>query len=185
VGFTNCVSIITKPDPQFGICDDGTLESGWVVQFPSGSSDYFNNSYGAPPASVNGVVGLTIAVLDFGTPVAAFPAAGISNANLAVDPSGNTPDLGAPLACVCPFTFSPGTFATTVQQYISHAVSIPAGALGPNVHGWVQFPPGDSGLLGVGGDTTETNHCSYYTMDGYTSPAVSFSVNWGLRIDTN
>jgi hypothetical protein len=186
VGFTNCITIITKPDPQFGICDDGTVDGGWSVQIPSGSSDYFNNSYGAPPGSVQGVTGLTIAVLDFVTAVAAFPSAGVSNANLTVDPSGNTPDVGSPLACVCPLTFPPGTFATTAQQYTSHAVSIPASALGPNVHGWVQFPPGDPGLLGVGGDTTEANHRSYFTMDGYASPAALFSfVNWAVRIKTN
>src|SRR5262249_54837875 len=43
-GFTNCVTIITAPDPPFGTIDDCTIESGWFVQSPAQSSDYFNNS---------------------------------------------------------------------------------------------------------------------------------------------
>ena len=50
VGFTNCVAIAIgddpPPPPPFGTCDDGTVETGWVVTIPSGSSDYFNNSFG-------------------------------------------------------------------------------------------------------------------------------------------
>jgi hypothetical protein len=185
VGFTNCVTVIAKPDPEFGICDDGTVETGWVVQIPSGSSDYFNNSFGAPFGKVNGVVGLTISVLDFGTSAAGYPTSGVSNANLVVDPSGNTPDIGNPLAAVSPFTFPPGSFETTSPSYTSHGVSIPGGSLSAHVHGWVQFPPGDPGLLGVGGDTTQNNGCSFFSLDGYSSPAISFFVNWGIRIKTN
>src|SRR5262249_55273972 len=40
VGFTNCVTVISKPDPVFGVCDDGTIENGWLVNIPSLSSDY-------------------------------------------------------------------------------------------------------------------------------------------------
>lgn len=185
VGFTNCVTIITNPDPSFGICDDGTVESGWVVQIPSGSADYFSNNYGPKPGSVNGLVGLTIGVLDFGagTP---YPSSGVSPSNLGVDGTGNTPDLGSPFATVSPFTFPAGTFATTSGSYISHAISVPGGSLGSgNVHAWVQFPPGDSGLLGVGGDTTNPNGCSYFTLDGFSTPAISFGVNWAIRVATN
>ena len=184
VGFTNCVTIITSADPSFGICDDGTVETGWVVQIPSGSSDYFNNNFGSGVGK-NGVVGLTLSVLDFGTTAGGYPTSGVSNANLVVDPSGNTPDIGAPLATVSPFTFPAGTFATTAGLYISHAVSVPGGSLGLNVHGWVQFPAGDPGLLGIGGDTTASNGCSGFSLDGYSSPAISFFVNFGIRVKTN
>lgn len=184
VGFTNCVTVIASADPTFGTCDDGTVETGWVVQIPSASSDYFNNNFGTGVGK-NGVVGLTLSVLDFGTTAAGYPTSGVSNANLLVDPSGNTPDIGAPLATVSPFTFPAGTFATTSGLYISHAVSIPGGSLGLNVHGWVQFPPGDPGLLGIGGDTTASNGCSGFTLDGYSSPAISFFVNFGIRVKAN
>jgi hypothetical protein len=184
VGFTNCVTVIVSADPTFGVCDDGTVETGWVVQIPSQASDYFNVNFGSGQGK-NGVVALTLSVLDFGTTAAGYPTSGVSNANLLVDPSGNTPDIGAPLATVSPFTFPAGTFATTSGLYISHAVSIPGGSLGLNVHGWVQFPSGDPGLLGIGGDTTASNGCSGFSLDGYSSPAISFFVNFGIRVKTN
>ncbi|MFO0980646.1 MAG: hypothetical protein U1E76_02685 [Planctomycetota bacterium] len=186
VGFTNCVTVITLPDPTFGICDDGTIESGWVVSVPSGPSDLFNNDFGLGTGQ-HGVVGLTIAVLDFGTATPAFPRAGVSNANFVVDATGHTPDVSGAglLALIAPFTFPSGTLATTSGLYVNHAVAVPGASLGTHVHGWVQFPPGDSGLLGVGGDTTMSNGCSFFTLDSYTTPAVSFFANWGIRLKTN
>jgi hypothetical protein len=186
-GFTNCVTVITGADPVYGIVDDCTIESGWVVQFPTGSSDYFNNSFGPKPGNVNGVTGVTVALLDFGIATPQYPNVGVAKANTGVDPSGNTPDLGSPLANVSPFTFPSLTFATTCSQYISHGVSVSGGAMtGPSIHGYVQFPPGDSGLLGVGADSSSPSQAaSFYTLDGYSTPAISFFVNWGIRIKTN
>jgi hypothetical protein len=188
-GFTNCVTVISLPDPIFGICDDGTIESAWILYSPTGSSDYFNNDFGLVPPSVNDVLGLTVSVLDFVTATPAFPRAGISDANLAVDPSGATPDVqGAGLLCLfAPFTFPSGTFATTVSQYVSHScpMPVPGSSFSSHAHGWVQFPPGDSGLVTVGADTTVSNGCSYFSLDGYTTPAISFLVNWGIRAITN
>jgi hypothetical protein len=183
VGFTNCICVCVAPDPTFGIADDCTVETGWVVAIPAGPSDYFNNAFGNP--GVASITGLTVSVLDFVTATAAYPTAGVSNPNLGVDGSGNTPDVAGAglLACVCPFTFPSGTFATTCAAYISHAVSIPGGSVASKVHGWVQFPPGDSGLLGVGGDTTAPNNQSFFTQDAYTTPAIGFGVNWGIRLN--
>ncbi|MFO0981964.1 MAG: hypothetical protein U1E76_09515 [Planctomycetota bacterium] len=188
-GFTNCVTVVTYPDPTFGVLDDGTIENGWVNGFPAGPSDYFNNHFGVPPSNVNGVVGLTLAVLDFVTTTPSFASAGVSNANLAVDPSGQTPDVRGPgvLAVVAPFTFPSGTFATTSNQYVSHAVAVPGAALGSHVHGWMQFTPGEPGFVGMGADTSSpANGLSAWSMDGYTSPAnVVTYANWGIRIATN
>lgn len=182
VGFTNCVTVVTAADPTFGVCDDGTIESGWVVQIPSASSDYFNNNLGNGVGHAS-LTAMTISVLDFVTATPAYPTSGVSNANTGVDPSGNTPDLGSPLVTVSPFTFPSGSFETTSGLYTSHAAPVPGGSLGTNVHVWVQFPPGDSGLLGVGADTSSgTNGCSFFSLDGYTSPAVSFFTNWGMRV---
>jgi hypothetical protein len=49
-------------------------------------------------------------------------------------------------------TMTRGRSETTSSTYTSHAVSIPGSLLTSHVHGWVQFPPGDLGLLGIGGD---------------------------------
>jgi len=64
-------------------------------------------------------------------------------------------------------------------------VPVPGSSFASHAHGWVQFPPGDSGLLTVGGDTTHWNGCSFYSSDGYTTPAISFFANWGIRVLTN
>jgi hypothetical protein len=187
-GFTNCISINDR-HWEWGVGDDGTLESGWVVQFPAGSSDYFNNNFGPPDRCVDGVTELVIAPFDFVTAVPAFPTSGISNANYGLDPTGNTPEMSGPgvLATVSPFTFPSGTFATTSDQYIHHAVSVPRSALGADVHGWVQFPPGEPGYLTVGAEEASSNPAitSLFTLDGYTTPAVSFFVTWGIRLTQN
>ncbi|MFO0981962.1 MAG: hypothetical protein U1E76_09505 [Planctomycetota bacterium] len=187
-GFTNCVTVITGTDPRFGIVDDGTIESGWVVRIPAGAFNYMNNNFGDGTGK-NGVIGLTLAVLDFVTTTPSFVGAGVSNANLAVDPTGQTPDVRGPglLALVAPFTFPSGTFATTSNQYVSHAVAVPGAALGPHVHGWMQFTPGEPGYLGMGADTSSPiNGLSGWSLDGYVSPAnVASYANWGIRIATN
>jgi hypothetical protein len=185
VGFTNCVTIVTAQDLPYGRVDDGTIENGMVVQVPSGASDYVNNSFGPKPPAVNGLVGLTIAVLDFVTATPAFPTTGISNPNVVVDPSGNTPDISGAglLASVSPFTFTSGTFATTLSQYVSHAVSVPGSAMtGSTIHGWLQFPPGDPSLLQLGVDTSDfpgPQGRTFFSLDGYTSPAIQFFIPIG------
>jgi hypothetical protein len=190
VGFTNCVTVITLPDPIFGIRDDGTIESGWVVQVPTGSSDYFNDDFGPVPPAVNSVVAMSLSVLDFVTAVPAFPQAGISDANLALDPTGHTPDMAGPglLSVIAPFTFPPGSFETTAGQFTSHPcpAPVPGSSFASHAHGWVQFPPGDPGLLGIGADSNalDTGH-SFYTLDGFSSPAISFFTTWGIRLTTN
>ncbi|MFO0980560.1 MAG: hypothetical protein U1E76_02245 [Planctomycetota bacterium] len=186
VGFTNCVTVVTGADPTFGILDDGTIENGWVVQFPAGPSDYFNNNFGDGTGK-NGIVGVTVAVLDFVTTTPSYASAGVSNANLGVDPTGQTPDIGGALAVVAPFTFTSGTFATTSAQYVSHAVGVAGGLLTTKVHGWVQFTPGEPGFLGIGADTSSpANGLSGWSLDGYATPAnvVSYA-NWGIRVATN
>jgi hypothetical protein len=189
VGFTNCVTLINRTE-VFGIRDDGTIESGWVVQFPTGPSDYFNNDFGLVPPSVNNVVALSLSVLDFVTAVPAFPQAGISDANLALDPTGHTPDMTGPglLSVIAPFTFPSGSFERTSGQYTSHIcpLPVPASSFVSHAHGWVQLTPGDSGLLGIGADQdTPPLGYSFETLDGYSSPAMSFFQVWGIRLTTN
>jgi hypothetical protein len=185
-GFTNCVTVITGPDPVFGVIDDCSVEQAWAVQTPSGSSDYFNNNFGAKPASVASLSGLTISVLDFVTASPAYPSSGVSTANTGLDPSGNTPNLsgGGVLATVSPFTFTSGAFETTCSQFTSHAISVAGGAMtGPGINAWVQFPPGDSGFLWVGADSTSAlQNASFFTLDGYASAAIALPTNLAIRV---
>ena len=164
---------------DWGTFDDGTFESGWVVQFPSGSSDFFSVNFDeCPGVRVNG---LAVAAFDFGTLSTMFPRAGKAPADLVTDPSGNTPDLSNPYADV-PCPFPPLTFATTSGQMVCCPFATFTPSSG-NVHGFIQFPTGDSGLLGIGADTSSTpTNTAFWTLDAYTTPANPFSVgNWGLR----
>jgi len=169
----------------------GVPDGGWVVQFPTGSSDYFNNDFGPVPLTVNNVLGIGVSVLDFVTAVPAYPQVGLSDANLAIDPTGHTPDLSGPglLSVIAPFTFPSGSFETTYIRYTSQTcpLPVPTSSFVSHAHGWVQFPQGDSGLLGVGGDSSSGPYYStFYTLDGYSSPAISFAlVAWGIRLATN
>ncbi|MEW6746646.1 MAG: hypothetical protein AB1486_28225, partial [Planctomycetota bacterium] len=191
VAVSNEVTLITLPDVgcNWGIADDGVVESGWVVSIPSGSSDYFSNYFNCgftPP--VDYVTNYLLSVLDFGTTATSYPSSGVHVANTTIDPSGWTPDLSFGWA-VAPYTFVPLTFATTSGMYVARDfVDIPYATFGTDdVHGVIQFPPGDSGWLGIGGDTTPSpnvNWASTWTLNGYTTAANRFDTiaGWGLRM---
>jgi hypothetical protein len=182
IAISNEVTVCSLGDPivTFGTWDDGTFESGWVVAIPAGSSDYFNVNYRGPAVSVSN---MDVAVMDFGTSVSAYPRAGVSPENLGVDASGNTPDINNPYRNFA-FGFSAGTFATTAGQMTTQSFAAVTGST-PNTHSYIQFPVGDPGLLGVGGDTTGTfiSGLSGWSLDGYSTPAnlVGYA-DWGMRV---
>lgn len=180
---SNEVTVCSLPDPMvsFGSYDDGSYESGWVVSFPAGSSDYFNVNFG--DAGGQSVSSMQLAVMDFGTSATAYPRAGVTRENLGVDASGNTPDLGSPYVDQ-PATFPAFTFVTTSGALLTYGFSAFT-PVTPNTHQFVQFPPGDPGLLGIGGDTNSAfiSGLSGWSLDGYSTPAnlVGYA-NWGMRL---
>ncbi|MEW6742714.1 MAG: hypothetical protein AB1486_08140 [Planctomycetota bacterium] len=94
-------------------------------------------------------------MMDFGTAVTAFPISGAYPANYTVDPSGWTPDLARPYDAA-PHTFPPGSFVTTSGSLSLRIFNPPIPysiVTNDDVHGVVQFPPGDSGWLAVGAST--------------------------------
>src|SRR5262245_34368098 len=81
-------------------------DSGWVVQFPTGSSDYFSAAYAAV-TTLNvegGTVSKALPIKSVGVSVADFssghsyPTIGVFRPNVGLDASGNTPDLSSPVA---------------------------------------------------------------------------------------
>ncbi|MEW6747544.1 MAG: hypothetical protein AB1486_32835 [Planctomycetota bacterium] len=194
VRVSNEVTLFTLLDNpcNWGVADDGVVETGWVVSIPTGSSDYFSNYFNCgftPP--VNNVTDYKLSVLDLGTTATSYPSSGVYVANTTIDPSGWTPDLSFGWA-VAPFTFVPFTFATTSGQYVVRDFAdFPYSAFGTDtVHAVIQFPPGDSGWLGVGGDTTPSPNVAWgstWTLNGYSSPANRFDsiAGWGLRLGSN
>jgi hypothetical protein len=194
VGTSNEVTVVTEPDVPctWGTRDDGTYEGGWVVSGVAGSSDYFNVNYNClvPPGVAN-VLDYKLAVMDFGSTATAYPTTGVFDSNYGVDPSGLTPDLSAGFQ-VAPMTYPAGLFASTsgLMQVRTFTTPVAYGSFASDdVHGVVQFPPGDPGLLGVGGDTTVTGSNWYngWTLDGYATPSNDFSgtAGWGMRLGSN
>lgn len=186
VHISNEVTLKTKPDSGWGTKDDGSYEAGYVVSIPTGSSDYFNNNFniGVGPTTVKDY---KLPVMDFGTAATSYPTSGVFGTNYGIDGTGYTPDLTAGQA-VAPFTFVPGTFATTSgQDTINDFADFPYATFPTNdVHGVIQFPPGDSGWLGVGTDTNSTiTSGSCWTLNGYTSPANRFGARWGIRLGSS
>jgi len=186
IAISNEVTVCSAGDPSvnFGRWDDGGFESGWVVSIPAGSSDYFNVNYGSNSGGVT-VSNLQVAVMDFGTSASAYPRAGIAPANTGLDGSGNTPDVNNPYANIS-YGFAAGTFATTSGQMTSNSFGANTPPASPDTHSYIQFPVGDPGLLGVGGDTTATfiSGLSGWSLDGYSSVAnlVGYA-DWGMRIN--
>jgi hypothetical protein len=68
---------------------------------------------------------------------------------------------------------------------IHHPLSVPASSLGSHVHGWLQFPPGDSGLLAAAADDNYPIGPAYLSIDGYATPAIGFFDLWGIRLTHN
>jgi hypothetical protein len=156
--------------------DDGTYENCWKVQNPSGPSDYFNVDFNADCAGAL-VVAICVEVCETSAG-GSHGSMGIYNDNLGLDPTGGTPDLSSP---VCPPavgpTGLPGTFCTDMVAY-----DIPDCTLGgSNVHAVYCFAPGDSSVW-VCGDVSGSANRSFFTLDGYSTPALPFTVNWAIRL---
>src|SRR5262245_32119274 len=81
-------------------------DPGWVVQFPTGSSDYFSAAYAAVTTLdvEGGTVSKALPIKSVGISVADFssglnyPTIGVFRPNVGLDASGNTPDLNSPVA---------------------------------------------------------------------------------------
>ncbi|MFO0980850.1 MAG: hypothetical protein U1E76_03710 [Planctomycetota bacterium] len=142
MGFTNCITVVTRADLSFARATTAR-SSVAAVQMPTGSADYFNNSY---PRRLPAAMAASCSSRWCATTVtpASPAAAGVSTANLAIDPTGNTPDLtgAGVLALVAPFTFPAGTSCQHLRAAGAlHPVSVSALATGPSIHAWIQFPP--------------------------------------------
>jgi hypothetical protein len=183
IGISNEVTVKSLPDPPpvpWGSWDDGTIESGWVVQFPSMTCDYHAQLFDDCPG-ISSLSSMDMSVLDFGTTASAYPHSGFAPPNTGLDPSRLTPDLGNPYVDQ-PFSFPSLTFCTTSGLYINHNYG--ATATAGDVVGFVSFPPGDSGFLGLGADSSSTPRGkSTWTLNCYTTPGNPFFVNWGMRVN--
>ncbi|MEW6746878.1 MAG: hypothetical protein AB1486_29425 [Planctomycetota bacterium] len=149
---------------------DGSIESFWVVSFPSGSSDFFNSRHDG--LALRPIRGVSVASADFGSG-RSYPLAGLYDANLTVDPSGNTPDLNAGIGVPIPG-------GGTVYNWVYGGFGVTYVPASEPQHVVCQFPPGDSATLAIGNDDDTTTLFSGWTQDGFTTPAYG-GYNFGLN----
>src|SRR5262245_15141020 len=171
----------------------GDIDGGWVVTSPTGSADYLSVAYatskvlnveGGTISSSMPIKGVGVSVADFGT-TRTYPTVGVFRPDPVLDPSGNTPDLGSPIATSSE-AYVGGLPLFAYQDFDTpshlHRTSLdPRSTLDLLPRTWltdkticavVQLPPGDSGLLAVGADTNPASGHSGFTQDGYTTAAI-------------
>ena len=179
----------------FGTLDDCIMDGFvWKVQDPSGPSDWFNVNHGLTNNVATSLTGVEIASWDFCGIGPSWAEVGLYPANLAVDPSGCSTDVSAPLGTVggssaamapgatdwgCPMTFYDTPDFAANSSTIYHVAA--------------QWPAGDT-CIWLGSDTDgfdnacgsriPNNGClSLFSADAYATPGTQFTgANWMMQI---
>src|SRR5262245_29893061 len=157
------------------------IDTAWVISFPTFSSDYFSNAHAVVAGSGDSehvadglpITGISVSVADFYSSLT-YPMVVVFYSNLTIDPSGVTPDLSQPIGSLS----NPALPSTQAFEFVPFDLPANKIATGTQtVNTVVQLPPGDSGLLGVGADeSSSATDLSAYTQDGFTSPAIVFTI---------
>jgi hypothetical protein len=197
------------PQLCFGIADDGAMDGTiWKVQGTAGSKDYFSVHMGFLPAAgtnpgcppnVNNLTGVESVSWDFCGSGPCWGDVMICQSNIPQDPSGNTPDVGAPLTSVggASACMPPGSIGWGFPAVFYDTPDIAANTT-TDYHTAMRWASGDSCTwMGADEDTVDDdagNNCappfpnttSFFTLDGYATNAIPFSfANWQERIDWN
>jgi hypothetical protein len=197
-------SKICSPNVCFGIKDDGVMDSGIFnprIWYGFGSAAKTNDAanvrmgLASPNAPVvTNLTSIESCTWDFCGTNPCWQQVGIYAPNLTVDPSGNSPNLGSPLtsiggssACFPGGAFSgawgfpatvydtPDILANTVTDYhtaFTFAVNESCLYIGLDNNGTSDDGGDDCAPATSGGPA---NSSSFYTLDGYSTPAVDLS----------
>jgi len=152
---------------------DGTAETYWKIFFPSGASDYFNVDTSTLYAGDN-VIGVVVNTLNTG----AVSADGLADLGLYINKADFiTPNLASSVGNVDPTALAdvgPDSMVINIPDIL------PLGAADTSIV--AQSTPGDS-TIWIGGDSNGPQFGnSYFTTDGYSTPAIPFTTNWTLGI---
>jgi len=157
--------------------DDGTGESGWKVNAPTTLGDFFSVDFDRECAGTK-VVALCVDTFETGT-VAKNGRLGIYPDDLTISPSGDTPDLGSPLAeMLCPTGLNGASSCSGGIGYDIADVAL--GSTG--VHAAYVQAPGDSVLWLCADSNGPVAGRSYFTTNSYATPAIPFTVNWMIGL---
>lgn len=193
----------------FGQADDGSMDGNiWKVQNPAGPADYFsvkmnhNDGAGNPCTTVSNYLSVQAASWDFCGTGPSWASVGVYGASTSL--GTDTPDLTNVLAQSTTLAMAPVASdfsypATTYDFPDIAATSTVAINTATVMHVAMQWPVGDSCIWlgsdtdGSDDDSTSTGGCSvlpnttsFFTLNGYTTPAVAATyANWMMRIDWN
>jgi hypothetical protein len=158
--------------------DDGSSEFLWKIANPSGPSEWFSVDFDNSLASTS-LVGLAVALDEYKpSALPTFSRIGIYGDNLTLSASGHSPDVSG---------------ASTIVEVAGGGVqldgrcnyqvfSTPLIHIGSsNVHVAFQHADGDSALWLCSDTGSSPSGRSFFSTNGFASPALSFSVNWMLR----
>jgi hypothetical protein len=193
---------ICNPCACFGQIDDGVFDGTvWKVQNPAGPSDYFNNRFdhfdasGAACTNQTTYTAIEANSFDFCGTGPSWASIGIYGPNTAA--GSTTPNLANPFVLCTSLKVGPGgTYGTTYDFPDVNVSTNTALANATLMHVAVQWPANDSCIWigsdtdGTDDDSTSTGSCttipgtaSFFTLNGYTTPALLTGVNMQMRID--
>ncbi len=177
---------VTEVNQNIGAGNYADMNSCWVVQNPTGPSDFFSVCFKVVPGIPNTedvaeglpVTGMSVNLCIPGGVVGFFPRIGVY---YPVSSSSCTPDLANPVIELLNVVI-PGPlnneffFLDTAEALIAPGTSALIAA--------VQLPPGDAGQVRVGGDSSaSTSGTSYFSMDAYSTAAIPFpTADMGINI---
>jgi len=158
---------------------DGSSENCWKVSAPSGPSDAMSVDLDNRCHNLQ-IVAICAQFCDTsGTGVDEPILLAIACDNLALDPTGTTPDLSG--AGIVTGVVNPngqnGTFCTEIVAYDVPDVCLTSSK---NTHVVMKFRPGDSSLWLCADSAGPIFGHSYFTTDCYSTPAIPFTLNWVL-----
>ena len=170
---------VSPPYTEIGY-DDGIEETSYKVSAPSATGDFFSVDFNADAAGQT-ILGLVAVLNDNG--VGQIRRLGIYRDNLAVDPTGTTPDVSAAgiiTELLLP-TGSPSTFCVDDRAYDIPDIVHPS----TNSHVGFNQIVGDSTMwLCTDTSTDFVAGRSYFSTNTYATASIPFNADWMLRMAT-
>ena len=164
--------------------DDGAGEQAWRLTLPSSANNWqsvdFDGRLGGCEVVTVGADFTTFSLL--GNPT--FGRLGIYGDNLTVDPSGATPDVSGAQTFVEVTGGSTFAFPAPLCNFLSfrnNAFTFPPGV---NAHVAIQEAAGDTALWLCADSSSPSTGRSFFTTNGFATPATPFTQNWCLRVGT-
>lgn len=188
------ITVNQRANCGYGQQDDGIVDANiWKVQNPAGSLDYFNVHQGTAPSSVSTLTSVEVASWDFCATGPSWGEVGIYLSNTGLDATGGTPltpgiSVVTGAAAAVPPSQSDWAYPATLYD-----TADVGGAGGTDFHTAVKWGTGDS-CLWIGSDNDGTDGpcgtipstASYFTLDGYSTPALqSTNNNWVQKLNWN